>query len=448
MKLNGHFDTLLKGTVNLNQTRLDQLDTRVTAILNFLASDSVIGPLILGTTRQGSWAHRTIIKPVAGKNDEFDADFLLNLTVVEAWETTPSEYLNTLFAALKRSNTYKSMVVKKNRCVRINYAGDCHVDIVPHLILPDGRQVIVNSEVEEFEETNPEGYTAWMKEKDSLTGGNLRKVIRLVKYLRDSKDTFRIPSVILTALLGERVQVYDTGNRYSGVPTTLVDLIEDLAAWLALNPLMPVIVDPSCPQTSFNHRWDQDRYANFAKHIQSYATRMRRALDEQDKDKSVKLWQQLFGDGFRSPATTAAASLAKAGQPTSAEGVTRAPSERFIEEMGVQWAGGRWARIEARVANPIGTGSADLRRTGFAPVGRDMYFTVSTDAPQPYDIWWKVRNYGPDAENAHGLRGQITPGRGPRIHERTRYRGRHYVEVWIVKDGKVVASDHHDVVIR
>ncbi|MER5374157.1 hypothetical protein [Streptomyces sp. NPDC002553] len=198
-------------------------------------------------------------------------------------------------------NTYKSTVVKKNRCVRINYAGDCHVDIVPHLILPDGRQVIVNSEVEEFEETNPEGYTAWMKEKDSLTGGNLRKVIRLVKYLRDSKDTFRIPSVILTALLGERVQVYDTGNRYSGVPTTLVHLVEDLAAWLALNPLMPVIVNPSCPQTSFNHRWDQDRYANFAKHIQSYATRMRTVLDEQDKDKGVTLWQQLFGDGSGHP---------------------------------------------------------------------------------------------------------------------------------------------------
>ncbi|MFJ1566947.1 hypothetical protein ACIOG8_22485 [Streptomyces erythrochromogenes] len=48
MKLNGHFDTLLKGTVNLNQTRPDQLDTRVTAILNFLTSDSVIGALILG----------------------------------------------------------------------------------------------------------------------------------------------------------------------------------------------------------------------------------------------------------------------------------------------------------------------------------------------------------------------------------------------------------------
>lgn len=448
MKLNGHFTALLKGTVNLNQTRLGKLDSQVTAIMNYLNSDPDLGPLILGTIRQGSWAHRTIIRPVAGKKDEFDADFLLNLTIVEAWATTPSEYLNTLYDALKRSSTYKSMVVKKNRCVRINYAGDCHVDIVPHLVLSDSRQVIVNSEVEEFEETNPEGYTAWMKEKDSLTGGNLRKVIRLVKYLRDSKDTFRIPSVILTALLGERVQVYETDSRYSGVPTTLVHIIEDLAAWLALNPLMPVIADPSCPQTSFNHRWDQDRYTNFAKHIQSYATRMRAALDEQDKEKSVKLWQDLFGDGFTAPATTAESSLAKAEQPAPVEAASRAPSEKFIEEMGVHLAGGRRARIEARVANPIGTGSADLRRTGFAPIGRDIYFTVTTDASQPYEIWWKVRNHGPDAENAHGLRGQITPGRGARIHERARYRGRHYVEVWIVKDGKVVASDHHDVVIR
>ncbi|TRV79462.1 hypothetical protein FKN01_09920 [Streptomyces sp. 130] len=33
------------------------------------------------------------------------------------------------------------------------------------------------------------------------------------EVLRDSKDTFRIPPVIPTALLGERVQVYDTARR-------------------------------------------------------------------------------------------------------------------------------------------------------------------------------------------------------------------------------------------
>ena len=46
-----------------------------------------------------------------------------------------------------------------------------------------------------------------MKEKDGLTGGNLRKVIRLLKYLRDYKTTFSVPSVILTTLVGERVLV-------------------------------------------------------------------------------------------------------------------------------------------------------------------------------------------------------------------------------------------------
>jgi hypothetical protein len=68
-----------------------------------------------------------------------------------------------------RSSVYKEMVRKKNRCVRIGYANDCHIDVVPHLVLATGRQVIVNSEEDKFEDTNPQGFTAWMKEKDDLT---------------------------------------------------------------------------------------------------------------------------------------------------------------------------------------------------------------------------------------------------------------------------------------
>jgi hypothetical protein len=30
----------------------------------------------------------------------------------------------------------------------------------------------------------------------------------------------------------------------------------------------------------------------------------------------------------------------------------------------------------------------------------------------------------------------------------SKYRGRHYVEVYVVKNGQVVASNHHDVVIK
>ncbi|MGC5000058.1 SMODS domain-containing nucleotidyltransferase [Streptomyces sp. DT195] len=445
MKLIGYFNVLLKDTINLNQTRLNQLDDHVEAIMSYLKSDAVLGPLIQGMDKQGSWAHRTIIKPVAGKNDEFDADFLLTLEVIDEWEDSPEEYLNLLFDALKRSSIYKPKVIKKNRCVRINYANDCHVDIVPHLVLDDGREVIVNSEEAIFEETNPKGYTDWMKERDRLAQGNLRKVIRLLKYLRDSKDTFSVPSVILTALLGEHVQIYDAKNRYRDVPTTLVNLVEDLSAWLDLNPIMPSLSDPSCPQTTFNHRWDQDKYTNFATCMRSFTKRMRDAYDEEDKETSVRLWQDLFGDGFKAPATTA--SVVKSQSPGTAAPAERAPREVFVEELGSPFAGGRWARIEATVPNGIGRGSVDLRRVGFVPRGRDIHFSVRTDTPTPYEVWWKVRNSGEDAVRASGLRGEIQKSRGSNIRESTLYRGRHFVEVWIVKDGRIVASDHQDVVI-
>jgi hypothetical protein len=32
--------------------------------------------------------------------------------------------------------------------------------------------------------------------------------------------------------------------------------------------------------------------------------------------------------------------------------------------------------------------------------------------------------------------------------ETTQYRGRHYVEVYVVQDGRVLAMDRHDVVIE
>ena len=73
MKLLNYFKDFLDSTVNLNQTRLDLLDQRVQAIVSCLEDDSVIGTLIENHIPQGSWAHRTIIRPLPG--DEFDADF-------------------------------------------------------------------------------------------------------------------------------------------------------------------------------------------------------------------------------------------------------------------------------------------------------------------------------------------------------------------------------------
>jgi hypothetical protein len=445
VKLLGYFDSFLANTVNLNQSRLDQLDNRVEAIVSTLENDTVLGPLIEDHVPQGSWAHRTIIKPL--NDHEYDADFLLKLTEVPAWSEDPKQYLQQLRAAFKRSTTYQDMVRKKNRCCRIGYANDCHVDVVPYLIRPNGGQVIVNYADNDFEDTNPQGFTDWMKEKDDLANGQLRKVIRLLKYLRDYKQTFSVPSVILTTMVGERVQTWEAAERYSDTPTALAFLLYDLNNWLQLYPRMPILSDPSCPGTTFNHRWHQAQYDNFRTKIQLYASWITDAYNESDKIVSLPAWQKVFGDDFKQPTTTASESAVTKGASTAL--AVRAPHEEFIEEKGYELVGGYFARIKATVEPKAGFRHGDLRVLRTVGRGRSLRFVVHTDVAEPYQLFWKVRNNGSDAQSVGELRGQLVADSGrTRVRtESTKYRGRHYVECYVVKDGKVLATDHHSVVI-
>jgi hypothetical protein len=82
MKLIGHFADLLRDTVNLNQTRIDDLEASVDAIKTFV-KDSDWEPRVWKFVERGSWAHGTIIRPVDG--NEFDADLLVIVEPVEGW---------------------------------------------------------------------------------------------------------------------------------------------------------------------------------------------------------------------------------------------------------------------------------------------------------------------------------------------------------------------------
>lgn len=322
MMLADHFNVLLTGTVNLPNWKLTKLDERVEAIYVALQSDEVLGPLVKDKISQGSWAHRTIINPKLGK--EFDADFLLHLDENPEWAGTPSKYIEQVYAALGRSSTYKDMPRnRKCRCVRLTYADFCHVDIVPYLRLGGWRQVIVNRDEETWEDTNPDGFTKWMREQDAIADGNLRKVIRLLKYLRDYSTWTGTKSVILTTLAGERVdqvkKLSDTGY-YNSVPKALLHIVQDLDDWLQVRPNKPSVYDPSRSGATFDHRWDESTYLHFRDSLHGYRTSIDEAYNEPDKQHSVELWQGIFGDGFKAPASTESSGKFGAVPPASTTG--------------------------------------------------------------------------------------------------------------------------------
>lgn len=306
MKLDDHFKTLLEDTVNLSQYSLDVLEQRVQAIYNALADDLILGPLVRDKIPQGSWPHQTIIKPASGR--EFDADFLLLLDENPDWAGHPKKYIEEIYAALGRSATYKSMERhRKCRCVRLVYAeaARCHVDIVAYLRLADGREVIVNRDEDDWEDTDPDGFTEWMRGQDEIAKGNLRRVIRLLKYLRDHCAGFEgTRSIILTTLVGERVSELKTfadPGYYGSVATALRHIVDDLDDWLQGLPGRPSIADPSGSGVTFDHRWSDETFEHFRDRIHMYAEKIAVAYDEPDKETSVTLWQEIFGDGFHAP---------------------------------------------------------------------------------------------------------------------------------------------------
>ena len=448
MKLIDYFGEFLRNTVNLNKTRIEQLDHRVDKVTEALKSAPELDGMVLDTIPQGSWAHRTIIRPAADL--EFDADFLVQLAETTDWKKSPTKYADAVWQALKNHTTYGSMTTRKNRCVRVTYANDCHIDVVPYIVEWSGREVIVNRTTGEFEQTYPTGFTEWLQDKDDYTGGDLRKVLRLLKYLRDSRHAFEIKSVLLTTLAGSVVDGWRNanGDYYRDVPTTLVNVVEDLDARLQSNPFKPHITDPSCPATSFDHRWTELQYRNFREAIHKLAPRLRTAYDLAGAPESVVAWQEIFGPSFPSSVTKSAVTASASAAPSPST-ENRAPQERFIEEMfPVEVA--YQVRLTAETQEPSYPNRRARRRSlrsraGRVTKGRSITFTVvATDVPEPYDIYWKVRNHGLEARLRNQLRGEIEK-RGKVHSEQTSYAGHHFVEVYVVKDGVCVAQAHERV---
>lgn len=446
-KLHEYFQYFFDHTVNLNDHRIETLNDRVATITNFLSEDTVFGELFVDVIPQGSYAHRTIIKPVG--NREYDADILLALKEHPTW--TPAEYTLELRRAFNSSSRYAGMAHMRSRCVYIDYANEFHVDVVPYVV---DRRAITNNKGgwngEGCWQTSlPEEFTSWLEGKYRITGGQLPAVMRLLKYLRDYKATFSVKSVILMILAGNVVSESKTWadeGYYCDVPTAFVHVLEDLAAWLRSNPGLPPILDPAGSGTDFSERWDAAGYANFSACIQQYAAKAREAIDADDPAASLAQWQGIFGPGFKKASATRSLEAA-ASAPSRAPQV--AALEQFIDrDLRIPKRITRDVRLVGRVRGSGVRKPYDLPKRGdLVGKHRTIDFRLEDLAVErPFDVYWKVRNFGDEVADASEMRGQILKG-GETHFESTKWRGSHFVEVYVVKDGVCIASDRQKVIV-
>ena len=291
-KNNSEFSDFLSDHVNLNDSRLDRLKSGVRGVNGHL-KEHMTGYQKM--ERQGSYALGTLIKPV-DDNDEYDADIQIVMKHNPKWE--PKEYVLEINRTLAANKTYADKLRLKTRCVTVDYAGDFHLDVVPRVTI-NGEHYVCNRIDNKFEETDGTGYRDWANEKNRITGGNLKRVVRLLKYLRDHQNSFTAKSILLTTLAGNTIKASDEGKEsVSTNADTLVTVLDRIDDYLQQHPNMPKIKNPVLATEDFNRHWDQRKYANFRDRVHSYAQTAKQAKDEPSSEKAIKLWRELLGDDF------------------------------------------------------------------------------------------------------------------------------------------------------
>lgn len=458
MKLVDQFKTFLSVEVNLNDTRVSQLGASVEAVQKAIKASSW-GPKILDFDAHGSWAHGTIIKPLTG--GEFDADLLVIVEPVEGWEA--KDYINKLGAFFAGHSTYKDKVHRYSHCVTIEYAGERRIDIAPCVKgrLWSNTHEVCNRVTNVFETTAALDYTDWVVGRNGVAGGNdLKKVTRLLKYLRDIKTNFTCPSFLFTTLVG--MHIYDSDKNsvaFADTPTCLKTVMGRLDDYLQAHPTLPVIQNPVLSSDIQSRVWDQTQYSNFRNKINLYRTWIDEAFAEEDRDESIGKWQRVFGDSFAAGEAKESARLSESvsksdalvvagqfkdlvqrvierGRAALPDRITRLP---YIRRPKWRTASQSYRiNVSAELlTDKKGTRLSRVTSLQPLPKGRSIRFTASNAVGVPFDssfeVLWRVTNTDQAAYEANTLRGDFYPSDvGFSRGEDLAYRGVHFVEAFLI----------------
>jgi hypothetical protein len=300
--------------VQLTQSQFDNAKRKYEAIGRWLSDPGspllVYGPDIYP---QGSMSLGTTIRP--WKGEEFDLDIVCQLH--GCGDRLPLQVYTAVRDRLSAHGVYSGILEPKNRCLRINYAGDFHLDIIP--ACPDGALTwaaikVPDCKLADWKSSNPLGYAKWFFDRCKDRAGliealekrirplpsnvpselkyPLQRAVQVLKRHRDSlfdgnPDAAR--SILLTTL---------AATCYGGqesLTLALDGIIDGILAIIAKTQGIPRIPNPTNPFENLAEGWNDKMYLQFVEYARSFREHLNKLMQGNGLDAVTKSLGSLVG---------------------------------------------------------------------------------------------------------------------------------------------------------
>lgn len=501
----GKFLQYLAEALDISETLYKQAEERYQAIGKWLGRDeSVLAPYSPEIYTQGSFRLGTVIKPISDA-EEYDVDLVceVKLTKDRVRQKRLKDAAGQEILGYAQANNMNSRPKEGRRCWTLNYADGAqfHMDITP--ALPDGNSfklfleskglsnvwsglaiAITDNTLPNYDlldprwpESNPKGYAEWFKERMKTqresqlkflaesTRANiedipeyrvrtpLQRAIQILKRHRDimfARDQDHKPiSIIITTLAA---QAY---RNEGDLLEALINMVNGMPLYIQKIGAVSWVANPVNPLENFAEKWQEypQREHNFRRWLQQVQNDLNTALQLGDIRGISELLKPRLGEKVINEALQKFPNTNRNKLPAALIRGAGLPSRFSVSHR----QDPKWPFLRRYSVTITGSYSQNGHRQRFESDSRplpkrlDLLYIAETDVPPPFNVFWQVVNTGAEATAEKSLRGTIFPAKifgvgGLRQKESTLYKGMHWIECFIVKDGVCLARSGEFVV--
>lgn len=411
-------------------TTVNSISSAHSSLRGFLEKHDEYSAHCANTYLSGSYAKHTAIRP-AKDNDNRDVDIIIETDYTT--DADPADVIIELRDALLNSSKYQSAHLQSHSIGITMQKLD--IDVVP-LAVGDGKTYIGCIDDGSWNETDPKGHKEWSTETNDTYNGRYKPVVKIMKWWRHQNcpEGIRWPKgITLEKIIADCYPSELT--KYEDILFGLLQNIVDQYSEDIDLSIIPFVEDPKVSGNDLSFGYALEDYESFLQGVKNSLKIL------QDSGSCNQAWRDILGDRFpasKSSSATSALTLSSDYMPVmealqvshkqKPKWPIAAKHPRVIIVADVEFPNGKTERIA----------SNDMS----IPKGCNInYQVLRSQTLANLKVEWQIVNTGQEAYQAQCPRGEFCESnlsKGGR-HEETAYRGRHYVQAFLIKRGRCVA---------